>query len=264
MAQLATILPGARRFSSRNVNATFVGQVMASSGEILHVVLKDITQTELAYELLVSDFGKALGLPIPESYLALDIDDVTSAQFAPKLLNERGQSRSLLFASEIVGKPPTDQFATPGSRTHWEGELCLWARIPECYAFDTLVANVDRHSGNFVCAGDGEFWLIDHGLCFGGHEATMETLSPDEAYNNRMNEWCVHRLRPANKAKIDTSAQNQSMKALSLDLISLLNNSSFVHLLGLDARDKMLGYLTSRSRQLRALTAASLGAPYLL
>ena len=50
--QLAVVLPGAIRYEAHNVNDTWLGTVKLKDGTVLHAILKDIYDKELANELL--------------------------------------------------------------------------------------------------------------------------------------------------------------------------------------------------------------------
>ncbi len=49
---------------------------------------------------------------------------------------------------------------------------------PLMCAFDELIANGDRHNGNLLVDGRGQYWLIDHGHAFGGPDHDLANPYP--------------------------------------------------------------------------------------
>jgi hypothetical protein len=141
----------------KGINLTWSGIVGTASGQ-LGAFLKALPSRELMVECLCALLGRAVGLPIPRPIVAAD--------------DELG----ILFGAEQVPHPDLRHTALPS--TIWEEHLAAWKTLPRASAFDGWIANRDRHWGNLLTDGTGEFWLIDHGL------ALPPGLAPDAAVQN--------------------------------------------------------------------------------
>lgn len=128
---------------ARGINLTWSGVVGTAAGP-LGAFLKALPPRELMVECLCALLGRAHGLPIPRPIVAMD--------------DELG----VLFGAEQVPHP--DLRHTPLPSAVWEEHLAKWKTLPRASAFDGWIANSDRHWGNLLTNGTGEFWLIDHGL----------------------------------------------------------------------------------------------------
>src|SRR5690606_22477174 len=78
-------------------------------------------------------------------------------------------------------------------------DILAWADLGHLYAFDSWIANIDRHPGNLLFGGKDEIWLIDHGHCFSGPTWEPSDLDPGAAYRNRLAEWLTCHLTPDQK-----------------------------------------------------------------
>ena len=141
----------------KGINLTWSGIVGTTTGP-LGAFLKALSPRELMVECLCALLGRAVGLPIPRPIVAED--------------DELG----ILFGAEQV--PHQDLRHIPLPSVVWEEHLAKWKTLPRASAFDDWIANSDRHSGNLLTEGSGEFWSIDHGL------ALPPGLAPDAAAQN--------------------------------------------------------------------------------
>jgi hypothetical protein len=189
----ASVLKGAVPFSEGNINDTFRGQILKADQSIAHAVLKDLPVKQLVNELAASFLAHSKGLPTPKVYLARVEPGVISVSKGPKLSDGSG----IVFASEDV-KIPNVAFSFRNS-TAPQSDLLIatlikWKLLGGLYAFDTWIANTDRHAGNLLFGGGDDVWLIDHGHSFTGPNWTSTDLKPDAAYRHRLKEWLTPRM----------------------------------------------------------------------
>jgi hypothetical protein len=154
--QLATILPGAIAFKEGNVNETFRGQVLLADGSVKHAIIKDLDETQLCNELLTAVLANAAGLPTPDVYLAVVRNDDLSVSKGPRLQD----GDPLVFASVDV-KAPNVTFRAQGASMDDQRQLLQdiieWSELGHLFAFDSWVANIDRHPGNLLFGGKKRF-----------------------------------------------------------------------------------------------------------
>jgi hypothetical protein len=191
--QFATVLPGAKRFKEGNVNETFRGQILLADGTVKSAVIKDLDQKQLANELLASVLAHATTLPTPDAYLALVRGSDLLVNKAPRLAD----GNHLVFASVDV-KVPNITFrataASPVEQRQLLQDILEWGDLGHLYAFDSWIANTDRHPGNLLFGGKNEFWLIDHGHSFSGPAWQPNDLKANGEYRNRLSEWVTNHL----------------------------------------------------------------------
>ena len=184
----ASVLKGAVSFSEGNINDTFRGEILKADQSIVHAVLKDLPLKQLVNELAASFLAHNQGLPTPKVYLARVEPGIISVSKGPTLSDGSG----IVFASEDV-KVPNVAFSFRNS-TASQSDLLIatlikWRLLGGLYAFDTWIANIDRHPGNLLFGGGDDVWLIDHGHSFTGPKWISTDLKPDAPYSHRLNEW---------------------------------------------------------------------------
>jgi hypothetical protein len=189
----ASVLKGAVPFSEGNINDTFRGQILKSDQTIAHAVLKDLPTKQLVNELAASSLAHSHGLPTPNVYLARVEPGILSVSKGPTL----SDGSHIVFASEDV-KVPNVAFSFRNS-TAPQSDLLIatlikWKLLGGLYAFDTWIANTDRHAGNLLFGGGDDVWLIDHGHSFTGPNWKSGDLKPDIAYGHRLKEWLTPRM----------------------------------------------------------------------
>lgn len=64
--------------------------------------------------------------------------------------------------------------------------LRRWKKLPAAIAFDTWIANVDRHGGNVMMIGPDEYQVIDHSDILTGPAWTVAQLIAGSWYTNRL------------------------------------------------------------------------------
>jgi len=120
----------------------------------------------LAAELLATELGKLLGLPVPDWAIIEITESMTTSRFstmggAPK----PGE----YFGSMYLGNATT--LADPAEQHIPRRPISNAADAPKCLAFDALTENVDRHANNVMLVlenGGVKVYLIDHGHVLGG------------------------------------------------------------------------------------------------
>ena len=134
------------------------------------------TDNSILSEVICARLAKKLDLPIPEwDFINIDQDmidntkDLTDRQIQP------GKHFASLFVDGSTNLP-NDHFSIPINHIDNKNQ------IPGIIAFDTFVCNNDRKEANSLIAplDDSrekyEYWMIDHGLCFGSHTWNEQSL----------------------------------------------------------------------------------------
>lgn len=207
--EFATVLPGAIPFKdNRNVNDTYRGQVLLSGGVVAPAILKDLHPQELANELLTLVLARALGLPVPDGYLAVADPNNLQLKKGPQLPDGRRLGYASLDAKQPALLFRLNNALTGSDKLRIIEDLIEWTKLGDLYGFDAWVANVDRHRGNLLFGGSSEVWLIDHGHCYTGPTWQPGDLVPDKEFRHRMVEWLTPFLKlPQRAARAGQVAQ---------------------------------------------------------
>lgn len=163
---LVYMMSAGRPIHDGQVNRAWSALVQApeSTEPGISVVLKHLpSRVKLAIELGCSLAGQALKLPVPRGMLVLANPahllglpaDAVSLNPLGEVLCYGSVLRWPERARARTGDPSVDDFL-------WQ-RFCESAEALSGAAWDELVANGDRHAGNFVYDGVGH-WLIDHDL----------------------------------------------------------------------------------------------------
>ena len=156
--RLGALLPGSVLVGD-GINRAQRGVARTARGDVPAIV-KIVPPRELAVELLCAALGRHLGLPVPE----------------PLLISVPGAG--LAFGSADAGHPSLRHLLANDADVRVLERLQNWTKLESAASFDDLIANPDRHIGNVLYDGEGQFWLIDHGL------ALAFGMSPATAVNN--------------------------------------------------------------------------------
>ncbi len=261
--QLATVLLGATEFSENNVNDTFRGQILDSEGRTRPAIIKDLDAIQLCNELLAHCIAREVGLPIPDCYLGLARHGVMRLTKAPPV---SGNSR-LVFASVDV-KVPNVVYRWRGSnleaRKALLGEISKWGNLGHLYAYDTWIANIDRHAGNLLFGGNGEFWLIDHGHCFTGPTWSPDDLDPESEYRNRLSEWLTGELKVEQKKRHAESMRNFGAGIENFEFSDVAKNSRISNLISIQRSTALKDFLENRVPMVPLLASRALGMPTMI
>lgn len=154
---IGTVLRKSPLTDRQNINKAWKAQVRTEAGD-LSAIVKTIPEREILIECLCSVLGQFMGLPIPRPMIVSDSQE------------------GVLFGSEE--QPHPDLKRCQISQVLVAEMLINWDMLPTACVFDEWIANPDRHGGNILTNGAGEFWLIDHGL------ALAENLEPEQKLKN--------------------------------------------------------------------------------
>ena len=97
-------------------------------------------------------------------------------------------------------------------------DILEWGDLGHLYAFDSWMANIDRHAGNLLFGGKNEIWLIDHGYCFSGPTWQPGDLDPNGEYRNRLSEWLTPHLTIDQKSRRSSEAVEFAASVCSIDV----------------------------------------------
>ncbi|MCM7825543.1 phosphatidylinositol 4-kinase [Enterobacter roggenkampii] len=159
--KVGTLLPGARPVG-HGVNGALRGFALIDDEE-MPVIAKRLSDRELLCEILCSQLGRGLDLPIPEPILLFDED------------------KQPMFGSKDIGYPNLLHFFNIDSEKNVVlDKLKKWVHLQSASFFDELIFNADRHPGNLLFDGS-DFHLIDHGLTM--HEFMPVDTTPDKWEN---------------------------------------------------------------------------------
>jgi hypothetical protein len=148
-----------------------------SDGTILPVVVKfsdfcDLREAHLAREIIAACLAGDLGLPVPESFV-VEIPDRWPEIVPEVALRARiAASGRFAFGSKLI----TGGYSAWTADTHIkEGMIDLCLAI---FAFDAIIQNPDRRTGNPNCLVRGEeIRIIDHELAF-AHRVVLGWRAP--------------------------------------------------------------------------------------
>ena len=135
--------------SDTGVNQAVRGIVLTPRGEVEAFVKRLADPRETMLECLCALLGRSFGLPIPPPLLV----------WMPEELGVAG----LAFGSASIDAPnllSVVETSAPAVMLR----LSRWPKLGAAASFDEWIANCDRHPGNLLHDGMGDFWLIDHGL----------------------------------------------------------------------------------------------------
>lgn len=241
---LATALPGAIAFKDNdNVNQTYKGEILTPDGTA-HAIIKDIPLIELANELLAALLGQKLGLPVPQCYLTLVPTDVMQTEYAPKMQD----GNSLAFSSKDVLIPNTavkildsienndenitlKDIQSTSTFKAMASSLMQWDKLGDLYAFDSWVANIDRHMGNILWGGQDKIWLIDHGRCFSGPDWGPNSLDATHIYSNKLAGWLTPSMSDTQRKQISSVASKFIGTISNENITQSVNDSRISQLL---------------------------------
>ena len=261
--QFATVLPGAKGFKEGNVNETFRGQILLADGTVKSAVIKDLDHKQLANELLASVLAHAADLPAPDAYLALVRGADLVVSKAPRLAD----GNRLVFASVDV-KVPNITFRATGASADEQRQLLQdileWADLGHLYAFDSWIANIDRHPGNLLFGGKNEIWLIDHGHCFSGPAWQPNDLNANGEYRNKLSEWLTGSLNLEQKRKRSSEVIKFTNVISTIDVSGSSKNSRISALLPANDVLAVEGFLKDRVNNVIVQSNKALGVPVLV
>lgn len=231
----------------------FVGE-----DSVRNAIIKDLPIRELANEVMIAAVASALSLPVPDAYLAFVPSGQMNIVHAPSI-----DGGNVMFASCDVDAPSVATIAkrgnfTPGVVRRIVDHL-ITKDLVGLYEFDTWIANIDRHLGNLLLAGSGDFWMIDHGQCFSGPNWQRSDLDPSAAFINRLAALTVPLLTSEEVDKLTAAIGRVCDAVQQIDLRRAGESSYVPRLLGPEDFEALLVFLQERLASAPRLTAQHLG-----
>lgn len=178
---VGTLEPLEESYNEKSYNDVYSGFAVRKDKTMVKAIIKDLDYRQLLNEVVVYLILSELKLPTPQCYVGLTVDDEHPPRKGPEL----DSGMRLVFVSSTIEKKNLRFLMRPDGTLPAKimDALTAWEYLGDAAAIDTWVANVDRHMGNLLYGGEDEFWLIDHGHCFGGPEGWLkEPLDPSENF----------------------------------------------------------------------------------
>lgn len=184
--QTAYLLPGASLLTGdeSGVNETYRGIIeTAVHNQLAYVKL--LPTKQLINEAVAANLGKAIGLPIPDSYLV----SVSRADYPhSKMLQDNNLDSAIAFGAASIGFPDLKRRLIQMGDAAIQMLKTTWTGWQHAMAYDEWIANSDRHAGNLLIGTAGEVWLIDHSHAFTGPNWGTHHLVPNAALRNQIAE----------------------------------------------------------------------------
>ena len=243
--QVGHVLAGVTRTSfNNNVNPVYRASIRLDSGQVVQAFVKNLSQKELANEVLAAAIGRKLGLPIPAPVLAVCRDDLIEGGKTP-FSNE---GMCLMFASAAVNAGPILQIVSGRYLLPSEllAQVVSWDHLGQLYGFDSWIANVDRHPGNLLLTGGGDVWLIDHGHSFTGPDWQSGTLSPCNNFPSRLKSWLTPAIPMVRRNEVLSHAIMLPHDLTLDDLKELAAECYLDQILSKEDREEMVAFLSAR------------------
>ncbi|AIU88089.1 HipA family kinase [Pectobacterium odoriferum] len=240
--EIATLLPGATRFSDSNINSTWKGHVRTANDTVV-VFAKLIDLREICVEAFCAILGRTIGLPIPKPFLILA--DSTTLDIIPS-----GQ-HALMFGSEDAAYPSFRRYAD--CQDAYE-KLQKFKASLDVGVFDEWIANHDRNIGNILYDGGDDFLFIDHGLAL---PQGLQSNTPATDNN-------ILRVLFAIKSEVDkyrdlrTTSQAITPMYGSLDLQQIMDSTQSSRFVSDSIISEILTFLTDRLSAMETLIRSRL------
>ncbi|MGD9884251.1 MAG: HipA family kinase [Reyranella sp.] len=253
--ELAAVLDGLRPRPGRTYSATYIGLVLDGAGATHQAIIKDLPIRDLVRELVGASIARRAQVAVPRCFLAVVEDAALSSAHGPMY----GANRRLVFASQLVPGEQVMTLLNGNLPAKVYAALISWPGLPSLFAFDTWVANIDRHAGNIMARSSTDFCAIDHGHCFNGPWTNVADLDAAAAFRNRLAEWLIPQMSPDAKLTFLGAIANLPREMLEFDVGSALDQSLAFRIdLGL-SRAKLLQFLNLRRTRLSELSHEAFG-----
>jgi len=215
-------------------------------------------------ELVCSQVGRALGLPIPRPHLVcLQPEDI------PKESTWHGiDAPRWCFASQHAGKRPKSFARHLRSEDPvFKRALSSWTGFYAAMVFDEWIANDDRNPGNLLFDPvDQSFWMIDHGNGLtGAYWPIWGLKDADIVMGNVLADELVAAATPkvTEAMRIEHTANAQMRDAANI-LWSEVGTEEYISKLAQGVKpEEVRGFLTDRIQHTARLLMARLGYPQL-
>lgn len=164
----------------RKFSETMTGPWLMELSDNQNYIVKfanELSDNSIIGELVCIQLAKKLDLPsVTMEFVDIDQEIINRTE---NLVNRKIQS-GIHFATKFVNGSsnlPTTPFEIPIEK------IANADKIPGIIAFDIFVCNRDRKAANSLIAPIDEgrmkfnYWMIDHGLCFGGNAWNANSLT---------------------------------------------------------------------------------------
>lgn len=249
------MLAGVTPLNTQSLNAVYRGDVLLENDEIVRGFIKDLDPRQLGNELLVAVLTAELGVKVPRVALVAIAKSVSSS--FKQIPHSNGEDYVAFCSADAAGSTIAQIISSPveaASLTSLKASPGLgWM-----YAFDTWVANVDRHMNNIVLSGDGSAYLIDHGHCFSGPSWATADLNATKAYQNKLRLWLTPQLTVEERNKAMADVGRLAARMTSTDVQEAINDALVEQLFGNDDCDAVVGFLEGRTKHVSTMSAKSL------
>lgn len=228
---------------SRGITPLWRGRIHLAGGYSQIAYLKPLTRPEFLAEALCAIIGRAHGLPIPACWQVND-----PGAFLPEAAGKT------IFASGDIGHPSVARWLESDSEAAMEA-IRLWLDVHQAAVFDEWIANQDRHPGNLLYDGAGNFWLLDHAYAFGGPNWLDHDLDPRMVVENQLADMLLRHGKHIQAAKLKKAARACAGRWQTTEDTQSGNRGSL---------EAVLWFLEERRRELGALIDNRAGQPSLL
>lgn len=213
-------------------------------------------------ELVSSQIGRALKLPIPKPYIALvhETDLPESSKYAGTSPNTR-----YAFACAQFGKNPMNCSRKYNqNNSAFAKILADWQGLNNARSFDEYIANEDRNLGNLIYSPESkEIGLIDHGRSLTGSYWPVWGLSDAQRTVNN-NLLANHQTLTINdKERLRAICNDLMQKVSKIDIASLDQDGHFQRLGGVAPKQEIVNFLTQRINFTVTLLCQRIGLPEL-
>ena len=172
--------------------------MLAWSGPFEHVFAKLLPVNERSIEAVCAWLAREIELPVPEPRFLR----VTRTRMPQGCMWPFGEaSEQVVFGTVAIEQ--VQQLVRTDSSTV-DALLDRWPALATAAAYDQLIANDDRTSGNILLGPHRDLWLIDHGRALGGggNKLFSTEVAPlfDNLFLHRIANYKLSdrmRLRPA-------------------------------------------------------------------
>lgn len=210
-------------------------------------------------ELIASQIGRALGLPIPEPFLVL-----CDSRELPQDSAFYESGLHWVFASAQHGTDPISiEHLYRKNESLYREVINRWAIYDHAAAFDEYIANDDRNQGNLVyCPSKKEIALIDHGRCLGVGQGKLLDLKPDYPVANQLVD-SVLPLDDAEKHQLSKVANDLMRHCELIDFSGLPPTAELQKIQDGTQRSKIVDFLKTRIHFTVELLCQRMGMPQL-
>lgn len=250
-----TVLDGLRPRASRTYSDTYVGLIQDRQGNVCQAIVKDLPMGDLIRELMGTAIASRSRVSVPKGYLAVVDEAQLGSPKGPRI----GADRRIVFASQVVRGEQILVLLNQPLPERVYNALISWGDLPALFAFDTWVANVDRHPGNLMMRSATELYAIDHGHCFDSPRTNASTLDAAANYRNRLTEWLVPHMSPDAKLTFLGAIANLSPQMLHLNIAEVLDESLAFRIDPALSKSRIEKFLEQRRANLPKLNHVAFG-----